>query len=139
MMVGDGGESSTSAQASTLVPKTVYSLVHYLHTTINQSIDTSLNWEQLNSPPINYTLVKPLISSLFPGSYDEGPATVRSDESYRASRLLSVSRTNSGYGEDGQPAPTTSQDQGEHTGTGAVLYALMINRSALSWSPRREC
>ena len=98
--------------------QTVYGLIHELHTTITKSIDTSLTWEALNSPPVNYTIVRPIVERLCPrvaenklksglGDRLEVPGNGHGDDTEAASR--------SGVGEDGR-------------GLGMILYALMANR-----------
>lgn len=94
---------------------TVFSLIHELHRTITESIDTSLNWEQLNSPPVNYTLVRPIVERLV-------PAAEKEKSKRTADGLLAVPTLASE--EDGRGAKA----DGIGSDLGMILYALMANR-----------
>ncbi|KAL1406840.1 hypothetical protein Q8F55_006249 [Vanrija albida] len=50
---------------------TVFELVHALHTAITAAIDTPMTWEELKSPSVNYTLVKPIVQQFMPTEDDE--------------------------------------------------------------------
>jgi hypothetical protein len=65
-MANHGGKMTENDQE-----QTVYGLIHELHTTITKSIDTSLSWEAINSPPVNYTLVRPIVERLCPKAAEE--------------------------------------------------------------------
>ncbi|KAK8869725.1 hypothetical protein IAR55_000293 [Kwoniella newhampshirensis] len=100
----------------------VFALIHELHTTITQSIDTALDWDQLNSPPINYTLVRPIVQRFAPKS-EEDEKRVNG----QGSGGLGVP-TGADGGELG--TSTSKGNFGGQTGPslGGVLYALMANR-----------
>lgn len=96
-------------------PTSIFNLIHDLHSTINQSIDTSLSWEQLNSPPINYTLVRPIVERFSPKSKDE--------EKVDEARLQVPKR-----GDNGESGSRVMGNAMGGVGLGGVLYALMANR-----------
>lgn len=100
----------------------VFALIHELHATISKSIDTSLSWDQLNSPPVNYTLIRPIVERLTPSVQAQKGDSER--ERNGGGPLLSVPKTGSGAEEDG----TGGKIQSGGTGLGMVLYALMANR-----------
>ena len=104
--------------------QTVYGLIHELHTTITKSIDTSLSWEALNSPPVNYTLVRPIVEKLCPKAAE---SKVRSGD--RLTVPL-VGGEETGL-ENGQ-----GEGQGG-MGLGMILYALMANRYVSSFLTTR--
>ncbi|ODN83174.1 hypothetical protein L202_01365 [Cryptococcus amylolentus CBS 6039] len=95
---------------------TVFALIHDLHRTVTTAIDTALDWDQLNSPPINYTLVRPLVLRYAP-KLDE--------DRYNSNGSSIVVPPNQG-GELGvdrsAPIPASGPSLGQ------VLYALMANR-----------
>jgi hypothetical protein len=96
--------------------QTVYSLIHELHNTITKSIDTSLSWETLNGPPVNFSIVRPIVERLCPKVAEE---KVRSGDRLVVPVL----------GEDGGEAGVengSGEEQGE--GLGIILFALMANR-----------
>ena len=97
---------------------TVYGLIHELHTTITKSIDTSLTWEALNSPPVNYTIVRPIVERLCPRVADNKLKSGLGDR---------LEIPGNGNGEDTEAAsgPGVGEDG---RGLGMVLYALMANR-----------
>ncbi|WVQ78363.1 hypothetical protein IAT38_000448 [Cryptococcus sp. DSM 104549] len=107
-------------------PTTLFALIHDLHATITQSIDTALDWDQLNSPPINYTLVRPIVQRFAPKP-DDGDEKRGLNGSGRTSTL-------------GLPAGSGAAADGGESGVGArkratdgpslgeVLFALMANR-----------
>ena len=100
------------------VPTSIFALIHELHATVTQSIDTSLTWEQLNSPPINYTLVRPIVERFAPKAVKEKlPAC--------ANGLLAVPRAGDG-GEAG--ASRSGAESESMVSLGGLLYALMANR-----------
>jgi hypothetical protein len=100
--------------------QTVYGLIHELHTTITKSIDTSLSWEALNSPPVNYTLVRPIVERLCPKA---------AEEKMKAGDRLTVPLRN----DSGEEAGLGSEgDWG--MGLGMILYALMANRYVVNAS-----
>ncbi|WVN86773.1 uncharacterized protein L203_101945 [Cryptococcus depauperatus CBS 7841] len=93
----------------------VFSLVHELHTVVTQSIDTALDWDQLNSPPINYSLVRPIVQRYVP----------KTDEAGAGSLLTSMGMPSDGVELGiGRAHPTFQQGPS----LGDVLYALMANR-----------
>lgn len=47
-------------------PKTVYGLIHALQLEIVTAIDSSLSWEELTAPGINYTIVRPIVERYTP-------------------------------------------------------------------------
>jgi len=97
--------------------QTVYGLIHELHTTITKSIDTSLSWEALNSPPVNYTLVRPIVDKLCPKA---------AESKVRSGDRLTVPL---GNGEEAGLGGEGEADGG--MGLGMILYALMANRYGL--------
>ena len=99
--------------------QTVYGLIHELHTIITKSIDTSLSWEALNSPPVNYTLVRPIVERLCPKA---AQSKVRSGD------RLTVPL---GNGEEAGLGDEGGADVG--MGLGMILYALMANRYVSSF------
>lgn len=99
---------------------TVYSLIHELHTTITKSIDTSLSWDQLNSPPVNYTLVRPIVERLCPSSSSKG-------NGFRDSRTADHLRVPGIDGDGGETGLSVEQEK-RKDGLGMILYALMANR-----------
>nr|ODN95119.1 nonselective cation channel [Cryptococcus depauperatus CBS 7855] len=93
----------------------VFSLVHELHTVVTQSIDTALDWDQLNSPPINYSLVRPIVQRYVP----------KTDKAGAGSSLTSIGMPSDGVELGiGRAHPTFQQGPS----LGNVLYALMANR-----------
>ena len=100
--------------------QTVYGLIHELHTTITKSIDTSLTWEALNSPPVNYTIVRPIVERLCPRVAENKLKSGLGDR-------LEV--PGNGNGEDTEAASGSAAGVGEDgRGLGMILYALMANR-----------
>jgi hypothetical protein len=93
--------------------QTVYGLIHELHTTITKSIDTSLSWEALNSPPVNYTLVRPIVEKLCPKAAE--------------SKMKSGDRLTVPLG-NGEEAGLEREEGDGGMGLGMILYALMANR-----------
>lgn len=118
-------------------PRSVFELIHSLHEAIKDSIDTSLSWEDLNSPPVNYTVVRPLVKRFSPTSTRQQEAGISTEGTSRARHAASgpsahnqsasdrFLRPHDG-GEDGRAG--TGHQQEEGTTLGAVLYALMANR-----------
>lgn len=99
-----------------LVADSLFHLIHELHTTVVQAIDTSLSWDQLNSPPINYTLVRPLVER-----YGNQVAK-QTGGAPTASTLLPTRRDN----ERGHPV---AEDVAiRPSSLSGVLFALMANR-----------
>jgi hypothetical protein len=112
-------EPAASAEpARALSTTSIFNLIHDLHQTITASIDTSLTWDQLNSPAINYTLVRPIIDRLLPDNEANGTAPKQPKS---ASGLLDIPGDQEAA--IGSPAKT-------ETCLGAVLFALMANRWA---------
>jgi hypothetical protein len=107
------GPTDTAKPLST---SSIFNLIHDLHQTITSSIDTSLSWDQLNSPAINYTLVRPIIDRLLP---DEDASAALPKRNRSTSGLLDIPRD--------QEASVGSPAKLE-TCLGAVLFALMANR-----------
>jgi len=108
--------------------QTVYGLIHELHTTITKSIDTSLSWEALNSPPVNYTLVRPIVEKLCPKA---------AESKARSGDRLTVPLGN------GEEAGFAGGGGGEGEGDGGmglgmILYALMANRYVSSFLTTRS-
>jgi hypothetical protein len=96
----------------------IFHLIHELHAVVTRSIDSALTWEQLNSPPIQYTLVRPFVSKYAaskPGAHGR-PEKQRSVDN----SLLGPERR----------AEVGEKDEG--WALGAVLYALMVNRCVLT-------
>ncbi|OCF36454.1 nonselective cation channel [Kwoniella heveanensis BCC8398] len=120
-----GSSSSSSADIPAPPPNNVFRLIHELHTTITEAIDTALSWDQLQSPPINYTLVRPIVQRFSPKRDDaengSGSAKSRND-------VLNAKRMDDG-GESGVPRPLAAVNQNQDgPSLGMVLYALMANR-----------
>lgn len=44
----------------------MYNLIHKLHTEIIEAIDSSLSWDELNSPSVNYNLIRPIVEQYTP-------------------------------------------------------------------------
>jgi hypothetical protein len=102
---------------SRIEDQTVYGLIHEFHTTITKSIDTSLSWEALNSPPVNYTLVRPIVEKLCPKAAE--------------SKMKSGDRLTVPLGNGEEAGLGNGQGEGEGEGgmgLGMILYALMANR-----------
>lgn len=125
--LNDGDRSDSESES-------VFSLIHELHSTITKSIDTSLSWDQLNSPPVNYTVIRPIIERLKPthssgrteksrkkggGGMLQVPSNQRSEEDGNGHKIKSKKQSDT-EGRDG--------GEGERMGLGMVLYALMANR-----------
>jgi len=116
-MAGDE-ENSTPAGIRPVKPTTsLFHLIHELHQTVTASIDTSLSWEQLNAPALNYTLVRPIIDDLLPEHANDTHFLRKTSKT--ASGLLNVPG-------DGEAA--LGSDRKLETCLGAVLFALMANR-----------
>lgn len=94
----------------------IFHLIHELHAVLTRSIDSALTWDQLNSPPVQYTLVRPFVSKYATRPLDGQAEKQRSVDD---SSLGPERRTEGG-------------DKGQGWALGAVLYALMVNRSASS-------
>lgn len=109
-MASAGPSSAPMGTATT----TLFGLIHELHDTISKSVDTALSWEVLGSPPINYSLIRPLISRL----------------SAHISFSPSSRRRKGGDSKLAVPSPRSRH--GKHAdsqlGLGRVIYALMANR-----------
>ncbi|OCF71722.1 nonselective cation channel [Kwoniella mangroviensis CBS 8886] len=112
--------TSSSLPSPLPAPSTLFALIHELHTTINDSIDTALSWDQLQSPPINYTLVRPIVQRFAP-KVDEG-----SKPTGTATPALAVPTFQDG-GESGVTRKIVGGDA-DGPSLGMVLYALMANR-----------
>ncbi|KAK4686667.1 hypothetical protein P7C73_g3457, partial [Tremellales sp. Uapishka_1] len=95
----------------------IFALCHTLNNLIIQSIDTSLTWEQLNSPPVNYTLIRPIVDRFAPNSEPEKSASPNA--------TLPVPPNDSG--ESGRSTNGVKVGE-EGLSLGGVLYALMANR-----------
>lgn len=123
--------TSISAISSPVSPvsTSIFDLIHELHATITRSIDTSLSWEQLNSPPINYTLVRPIVDRFAPRPHAAKSTAVKSD-------TLAVPVAGEG-GESGTTKVQTSMD--EVVPLGGILYALMVNRFVLALLYQLAC
>ncbi|WWC89900.1 uncharacterized protein L201_004829 [Kwoniella dendrophila CBS 6074] len=111
--------NSSSLPSPLPAPTSLFSLIHELHSTINDSIDTALSWDQLQSPPINYTLVRPIVQRFAPKVDDE-------KREGTATPALPLPKTQDG----GESGVTKKIVGGETDGLtlGMVLYALMANR-----------
>jgi hypothetical protein len=118
-MAGEDGHPDPPAEPLTKPTTSLFRLVHELHQTITSSIDTSLSWEQLNAPALNYTLIRPIIDELLPEHANDTKYLRK--ESKTASGLLNV---------PGDGEATLGTDKPTETCLGAVLFALMANRSA---------
>ena len=115
---------SGHARAEGGTPASLFALIHDLHATITTSIDSSLSWDQLNSPPVDYSLVRPIIDKLVSESDEKHEATT-------GTALLSVPAGN----DDNTNAELGAQtSQPIETCLGAVLFALMANRSVVCTS-----
>ncbi|GMK58888.1 hypothetical protein CspeluHIS016_0603300 [Cutaneotrichosporon spelunceum] len=57
-------------------PTGVYELIHALHAEILEAIDTALDWDELKSPTVNYTVVRPIVARFAPT--DDGSGSPRS-------------------------------------------------------------
>ncbi|BEI91416.1 uncharacterized protein CcaverHIS019_0402360 [Cutaneotrichosporon cavernicola] len=55
-------------------PTGVYALIHALHTEILEAIDSALDWEELKSPSVNYSIVRPIIERFAPTEDGTGSA-----------------------------------------------------------------
>lgn len=115
------------------LPVSIFSLIHELHETVTRSIDSSLSWDQLNSPPINYTLIRPILDSL-------NPVNTGSERDKKPGGR----KGGAGGGSLGVPDGIRSEEDGiyknnhhrnggegenvERISLGMVLYALMANR-----------
>lgn len=106
--------------------KTVYGLIHELHTTITKSIDTSLSWDALNSPPVNYTLVRPIVERLCPKAAED---KLKSGSGYGSGERLTVPEVR--FEDGGEGGLGGEEGQGGGGGLGMILYALMANRYVL--------
>lgn len=102
-------------------PSTVFSLIHELHATVTSSIDTALSWDQLNSPPINYTLVRPIVARFSPHQVESEKRPTAGDG------LLDVPRQGAERGPSRAGAGAGAGETGQAS-LGAILYALMANR-----------
>lgn len=108
-----------SAGATYRTSFSVFSLIHELHATVTQSIDTSLTWEQINSPPINYTLVRPIVERFAPKRDGSGGKSKIAGGLLRAPEI----------GDSVESGVKTDDNQaGGIIPLGALLYALMANR-----------
>ncbi|ADV19593.1 Non-selective cation channel, putative [Cryptococcus gattii WM276] len=110
--------SSGSAPATPVpqpLPDTVFPLIHEIHAIVTQTIDTALDWDQLNSPPINYSLVRPIVQRLAPKIEHQHPNGTGLTEA------TALDAGELGVGTAARPV---------HHGPslGEVLYALMANR-----------
>lgn len=54
------------------IPSDVYTLIHELQASVTDAIDTSLTWDQLNAPNVNYALVRPIVERYTPDSDGDG-------------------------------------------------------------------
>ena len=117
-MAGNDSRPSLPREELTRPTTSLFRLIHELHQTITSSIDTSLSWEQLNAPALNYTLIRPIIDGLLPEHAND--TRFLRKESKTASGLLNVPG-------DGEAA--LGSDKPTETCLGAVLFALMANRS----------
>ena len=114
-MSDDAGDPSDQAHS-------IFALIHELHSTITKSIDTSLSWDQLNSPPVNYTVIRPIVERLNP-SPSPTPGEKRNQHRYSGRTLTVPSKQRSE--EDGHGHKVLGEGG---MGLGMVLYALMANR-----------
>ncbi|WVF72035.1 hypothetical protein IAT40_006847 [Kwoniella sp. CBS 6097] len=110
---------SSSAEGPAPPPNNVFALIHELHTTITEAIDTALSWDQLQSPPVNYTLVRPIVQRFSPKSSPENEK--------KGNDVLNAKKINDG-GESGVPTSPLSTQSQQGPSLGMVLYALMANR-----------
>ncbi|KAL7424047.1 hypothetical protein Q5752_001632 [Cryptotrichosporon argae] len=92
-----------------------YALICTVHQTILDAIDTALTWDQLNSPPVNYSLVRPLVDRFTP-RYHRGSAKGVTARLHVPERHDAAESGANGDAED------------HEFGLGAVLYALMASR-----------
>nr|XP_019013635.1 nonselective cation channel [Kwoniella pini CBS 10737]OCF52416.1 nonselective cation channel [Kwoniella pini CBS 10737] len=111
--------TSSSLPAPAPPPTTLFALIHELHSTINDAIDTALTWDQLQSPPINYTLVRPIVQRFAPKTQDE-------KANGTATPALAIPGGQDG-GESGVARKLHSQKY-QGPCLGMVIYALMANR-----------
>ncbi|KIR25457.1 nonselective cation channel [Cryptococcus deuterogattii LA55] len=111
--------SSDSAPATPVpqpLPNTVFPLIHEIHAIVTRTIDTALDWDQLNSPPINYSLVRPIVQRLAPKIEHQ---RVNGTDTTEATALDGGEL---GVGKTAAPPAHHGPSLGE------VLYALMANR-----------
>jgi hypothetical protein len=108
------GSSSGTSQGEEM---SIFYLTHDIHQTVTRSIDTALSWDQLNSPSVNYTLVRPIVER-----FVQARTAKQNADQDDSGRLRARSEAESG-GE--------SHDTGGDAQLGAVLYALMANRQVL--------
>lgn len=140
----NAGSETRAAQEQ---PRSVFELIHSLHEAIKASIDASLSWEDLNSPPVNYTVVRPLVKRFSPTrtqSHESGGAEASSSSSARRHSGASTGHKRSvtdrflrprDGGEGGRAGGPRHEEEG--VTLGAILYALMANRYVFHWL-RRE-
>lgn len=106
--------AQTVISSPTESEQSIYHLTHDIHQTVTRSIDTALSWDQLNSPSVNYTLVRPIV--------DRFVQRKTKDEEKKDLREHDRLRPSSAGMKDAQDKP-----EGDIQ-LGAVLYALMANR-----------
>lgn len=94
------------------LPDTVFPLIHEVHAIVTHAIDTALDWDQLNSPPVNYTLVRPIVQRFAPRLEHRANATGLAESTAPDAGELGAS-----------PRPVY-----QGPSLGEVLYALMANR-----------
>lgn len=58
--------SSSGLQVAVDVEDGMYSLIHKLHLEIIDAIDSSLSWDELTSPSVNYNLIRPIVDRYAP-------------------------------------------------------------------------
>lgn len=107
-------DTDSLSEGSSSRNTSIYHLTHEIHQTVTRSIDTALSWDQLNSPSVNYTLVRPIVDR-----YAGQPSSSEKQESRRQDQLRP----------DSESAPWTRNVERGDVKLGSVLYALMANRS----------
>ncbi|RXK38635.1 hypothetical protein M231_04141 [Tremella mesenterica] len=122
-------------------PLTIFDLIHDLHKTITTAIDSSLSWDTLNSPPVDYSLVRPIVERFRFGDKEQRG----SGSSESKSKLGEGRRDYETSGDRGETGNVSRNEGGveEGVGLGGLLYALMVNRirfmslarQDLSWAP----
>lgn len=120
-------KSKTSKVTKPLPTSSIFALIHDLHQTITSSIDTSLTWDQLNSPAVNYSLIRPIIDRLDPENPPKTAVNKAADVpgAKTASGLLNLPTGGEGSHDGNESALDVGKRE---TCLGAVLFALMANR-----------
>jgi hypothetical protein len=110
-------ESGSVFESSSAKSRSIFHLTHEIQQTVTRSIDTALSWDQLNSPSVNYTLVRPIVER-FAGH----PSSTEKQDARRQDQLRPES----------EAAPWVRNAERGDLKLGSVLYALMANRYVLA-------